>query len=125
MRVVQEMWSIYWVVCGEYERDQWVLADEVGRIVGTGEWPEEYGRVCKEVKVALLLGKGVEGVSDTVMEEVGECIMYWIGKWWQRRKYLLYGELIDSFWFPLPSMNSWTQNMYYYCHIFLTYLFVN
>ena len=31
-------------------------------------------------KVALLLGKGVEGVSDTVMEEVGECIMYWIEK---------------------------------------------
>ena len=31
--------------------------------------------------MALLLGKGVEGVSDTVMEEVGECVMYWVGKW--------------------------------------------
>ena len=31
-------------------------------------------KVCKEGKVALLLGKGVEGVSDIVMEEVGECI---------------------------------------------------
>ena len=29
--------------------------------------------------MALLLGKGVEGVSDTVMEEVGECIMHWMG----------------------------------------------
>ena len=40
--------------------------------------------MCKEDKVALLLGKGVEGVSDTMMEEVGECIMYRIGKWWGR-----------------------------------------
>ena len=34
----------------------------------------------------LPLGKGVKRVSDTVMEEVEECDMYWIGKWWQRRK---------------------------------------
>ena len=25
------------VTCGEFERGQWVLADEVSRIVGTGE----------------------------------------------------------------------------------------
>ena len=48
----------------------------MSRIVGTGEWLEEYGRVYKEGKVALLLGKDVKGVSDTVMEEVGESIMY-------------------------------------------------
>ena len=41
-------------------------------------------------------------VSDIVMEEVGECVKYWIGRWWQRRKDLLYGELMDGFWFP-PS----------------------
>ena len=46
--------------------------------------------MCKESRVALLLGKGVERISDTVMEEVGECILYWIGKWWQRRKDLMY-----------------------------------
>ena len=51
--------------------------------------------MCKKSMVALLLGNGVEGVSDSVMKEVGECIMYWIRKWWQRRKDLLYGELID------------------------------
>ena len=44
--------------------------DEVSRII-------EAGWVCKEV--VLLLGKGVEGVSDTVVEEVGECVMYRIG----------------------------------------------
>ena len=40
----------------------------------------------QEGKVALLLGKGVEGVSDIVMGDMGVCIMYWTGKWWQRRK---------------------------------------
>ena len=53
----------------------------------------------KESKVALLLGKVVEGVSDTVMEEVGDCNMYCIGKWWD----LLHEELMDRFWStPLP-----------------------
>ena len=64
------------LVTGEFERDQWVLADEVSRIVGAGEWLEE--EECKEGKVALLLGKGVEGA--TLVEEAGECVMYWIGK---------------------------------------------
>ena len=55
--------------------------------------------------MALLLGKDVEGLSDIGMEEVGECIMYWIGKWWQRRKDLLYGELMDRFGSsPLPPL---------------------
>ena len=52
--------------------------------------------MCKEGKVALLLGKGVEGISDTVVVEVGDCIMHWMEKWWQRRKDLLYGELMDG-----------------------------
>ena len=30
--------------------------------------------------MTFLLGKGVEGVNDTVMAEVGECVMYCIGK---------------------------------------------
>ena len=57
---------------------------------------------CKEGKLAFLLGKGVKGVSDIVVEEIGKCIMYWLGKWWQRRKDLLYGELMDGF-SPLSS----------------------
>ena len=40
--------------------------------------------MCKEGMVTLLLGKGIEGVCDTMMEEVDECV-YWIGKQWQRR----------------------------------------
>ena len=61
-----------------------VLADEVSRIVWAGEWLEEW-KIVQEGKVALLLGKGVEGVCDIVMEEMGVCIVYWIGKWWQRK----------------------------------------
>ena len=38
------------VTCGEFERDRWVLTDEVSRIVGAGEWLEEYGRVCRRVR---------------------------------------------------------------------------
>ena len=59
------MWSIFLV------RDWWELVDEMSRIVGSGEWVEGYGRVCKEDKVALLVKAWKDLV--TVMEEVGEC----------------------------------------------------
>lgn len=90
------------VVCGEFEWDRQVLVDEVQRIVGAGEWIDEFGKVGKEGKVALLLGKGVEGVSNRVLEEVGECVMQWLKKWWKRRKELLYGEDMNGFWSPPP-----------------------
>ena len=73
------------VMCGEFERDWWVVMDEMSRIVGIEEWLGEYGSVCTEDMVAWLLWNGLEGGSDTVMEEFGICIMYWIGKWRQRR----------------------------------------
>ena len=50
-------------------------------------------------------------VSDTVMVAVGKCAIYGIAKWLQRRKDLLYGELMDGSWSPPSSMNSWTQHM--------------
>ena len=34
------------VMCGKFEKDWWVLVDEVSRIVGAGVWLEEYERVC-------------------------------------------------------------------------------
>ena len=33
--------------------------------------------------VALLLGNGMEGICNRVMEGVGECIVCWLGRWWQ------------------------------------------
>ena len=55
---------------------RWVLVDEVSIM----EWLEEYGRVYKEGKMALHLGRGVEGVSDTVMKEVGVCVYVLVRK---------------------------------------------
>ena len=63
----------FMVTSGEFEWDRRVLANEVNRIVGAREWLWNMEE-CKEDKVALLLGKIVEGVSDTVMVEVGECV---------------------------------------------------
>ena len=41
--------------------------------------------------MALLLVKWLEDVYNRVIEEVGDCLVYWFGRWWQRRKQLLYG----------------------------------
>ena len=41
---------------------------------------DEFWRVYEEGKVALLLGKGVEGICNSVMAAVGECILYWLGR---------------------------------------------
>ena len=49
------------------------------------EWLDEFWRVDEEGKVALLLEKGVDGIRDR------ECGRMFIGRWWQRRKQLLYG----------------------------------
>ena len=51
---------------------------------------DEFWRVAEEGKVALLLGKGVECICKAVMEVV-ECVLYWLGRWWQRWKQLLNG----------------------------------
>ena len=45
------MWGILLMTCGEFERDRWLLVVEMSRIVGAGEWLEEYGSVCKDDKV--------------------------------------------------------------------------
>ena len=55
----------------------------------------------------------------TLMEEVGECIMYWIGVWrLKRKKWRANGQILVPS--PPPSMNSWTWHMHYYYRMFLT-----
>ena len=44
-----------------------------------GLWEIEFWRVDEEGKVTLLLGKGEEGICNRVMEDVGECVLYWLG----------------------------------------------
>ena len=35
--------------------------------------------MVEEGKVALLLGKEVEGICNRVIEDMGECALYWLG----------------------------------------------
>ena len=92
------------VMCGEFERDWWGGMDDMSRIVGIEEWLEEYGSVCTEDMVAWLLWKGLERVSDTVMEEVGVCIVYWIGKWWQRWICCMVSQWMNFGPLPFPHL---------------------
>ena len=46
----------------------------------------------------LLLGNGVEGIGNRVIEDVGEYVLYWLGRWWQRRKQLFYGKFFVGYW---------------------------
>ena len=63
------------------------------KIVEVGEWLEEYGRVCKDSKVALRLGKGVGGINDT--DRGGGWMYYVLDREVVAEKE---GELINRFW---------------------------
>ena len=58
---------------------------------------------CKEGKLALILGKGMEGVSGSDKSKWANvfCIGYGNGG----RKDLFYGELMDGFWSPPQHMH--------------------
>ena len=58
-----------------FERDRLVLLDDVYRIVGAREWLDEFWREDEEGKVALLLGKGVEGICNRVIGCGRVCIV--------------------------------------------------
>ena len=36
----------------------------------------------------IAVGKKVEGICNRVMEYKGVCVLYWLSRWWQRRKQL-------------------------------------
>ena len=102
------------VGCGEFEREGLVLLDDVCRIVGAREWLGEFWRVDEEGEVALLLGKGVEGICNRVMEDVGECVCIgWVDGGREGSNCCM-GRLLLDISLPLsrhlsPSLNSWTQ----------------
>ena len=78
------------------------------------EWLDESWGVDEERKVALVLGEGVEGICNSVMEDVGECVLYWVGRWCQDGSNCFMGRLLVDIGPPLscylsPSLNSWTQ----------------
>ena len=55
-----------------------MLLDDVCRIVG-GKWLDEFCREDNKENVALLLGKGLGGVCNRVIDEVGKCVVFWLG----------------------------------------------
>ena len=61
------------VGCEEFERYRMVLLDDLCRIVGAREWLDEFCRVDTKGKMALL-GKGVAGICNRVMEKVGSAL---------------------------------------------------
>ena len=58
-----------------------LLLDDECRFVVEREWLGEFWRVVKVEKVALLLEKEVEGICNRLMEDVGECVLYWLSIW--------------------------------------------
>ena len=92
-RGVGEDVAHFLVGCGEFERDRLVLLDDAYRIVGGREWLDESWRVDEEGKVELLLGKWVEGICNKVMENVGECIMYRLGKWSEKEAFVVWAGI--------------------------------
>ena len=71
--------------------------------------------MCEEGKIALLLGKGMEGVSYSVMEEVGECIVLGREVVAEKEGFVVWkanGRILVSS--PPPSLNSWTQLTHYF-----------
>ena len=60
-----KMWLISWRVVGNLREicKCWMIC----AVVWAGEWLDEFWRVGELGKVALLLGKGVEGICNRVM----------------------------------------------------------
>ena len=73
----------------------------------------EFWRADKDGKVTLLLGKGVEGICNRVMEDVGECLVGWIDGSREGSNCCM-GRLLLDIGPPLScqlfsSLDMWTQ----------------
>ena len=72
------------VRCEEFRWERQRLVERIGRMEGTQEWLEEYWRAEEEGKMALLLGRSIQGDAGA---RVDECVMEEVLKW----KELVYG----------------------------------
>ena len=79
---------MYWS-CEEFTAERRKLVRKIRSLVGAERWGEEYDRGDAEEKVALLLGKRVEGVERDVMDIVDGWLLKELLVWWRKRKDLL------------------------------------
>ena len=74
------------VGCGGFERDGLVLL--CVELWGPESGWMDFGEWTRRERWHCFWEKG-EGICNRV-EDVGECVLYWLGRCWQRRKQLLY-----------------------------------
>ena len=105
------------VGCGQFERYQLVLLDDVCRTVWVREWLDEFCHVDEEGMMALLLGKGWRAhvTERWRLWESAYCIG-WVDVGREGSNYCM-GRLLLDIGPPLschlsPSLNSWTQYNY-------------
>ena len=73
-------------MCEEFTEERRTLIRRIGSLEGAEEWSEEFEAGDDEEKVALLLGKRVEGVERVIIDG---CLLKELLGWWKRRKDLM------------------------------------
>ena len=88
--IMMVLWKILCISCytGEFADDSERLLSIIG---GTEEWMAERRNKGDEGIVGLLLGKSVAGVKEKVLVWISRVVMGNVLKWWERRKYLMFG----------------------------------
>ena len=51
----------------------------------------EWRNKCDEGRVGLLLGRSVAEVKEKLLVRINKVVMRNVLKWWERRKYLMFG----------------------------------
>ena len=92
--------------CGEFAGDRGRLLGMIECIEGTEEWMAEWKNKGDEGRVGLLLGRSVAGMKERVLVKIDRVVMGNMLKWWERRKYLMFGTKTHIFGTPTPPPSS-------------------
>ena len=76
--------------CGKFVGDIGRLLGMIEGIDGTEEWMAEWRNIGDEGRVGVLLGRSVAGVKE-VLVRIDRVAMGDVLKWWERKKYLMFG----------------------------------
>ncbi len=72
----------FMVKCDEFRWERQKLLRKIEQLEGTDEWVGEYRKAEDEGKLALLLGRRVEGMSLEAISQVNDWIMEEMREWW-------------------------------------------